>query len=158
MANPKKSEVKHFGSGKKKTLPEVPFTIDVHRDDTIETMAFTARPDMTYGDTIGLVQSQTDDDGTGLLPHFDRFIRRSLSNNDGTPAKWRPVIVDGHFTAPNGDRTPTAELDKVLAFEAGSSRRRWIDVMTSEDMTVELEDVLAVFEYLVSEAGGNRPT
>lgn len=154
-----KTKPKHFGTKKTTAAaPPIEFTIDFLRDGEVETHAFTARPDMSYGDTIGLVMHQ--DDSSGLLPYFDRFIRRSLVNNDGVPAKWTPTVVEGHFTAPNGDHTPVDQLEKFTAPEAGSSRRRWLHLMDPEndELTVELEQVMAVFEYLIGQAGGDRPT
>jgi hypothetical protein len=79
---------------------------------------FTARPRVTYVDTVGLVKNQ---DGVGALPYLDRLVLHSFVDNDGIPAKWGPAVVDGEHTAPDGATVPAEDLPKYTAFETGSS-------------------------------------
>jgi hypothetical protein len=89
----------------------------------------------------------------------DRLIRRSLANNDGTPEKWEPDIVDGHFTAPNGDHTPEELLPGFMAFDAGSSRRRWVQLLDhDDDITVDPEQIIELMADLLEAASDSRPT
>lgn len=148
---------KHFGPKRDvKPAPEVPFSVGFVRDGVEEIHEFTARPRVSYGDTVGLVKNQ---DGAGALPYLDRLIRRSLVDNDGTPAKWQPTVVDGELTAPDGTTVSAEDLPKYTAFEAGSSRRRWVQLMEhDDDVEVEFEQILGVFEHLMAEVSAGRPT
>lgn len=149
--------VKHFAPKRDvKAAPVVEFSIDFIRDGVAELHEFSARPRTSYGDVLGLVKNQDDDNGKAL-PHLDAMIRRCLLNDDGVPQKWKPVIEDGHFTAPNGDRTLIAELPKFVTFEAGSSRRRWVQLIEHDgEVEVELDQIAGVFEYLAETAGKDR--
>lgn len=150
---------KHFAPKRENIVPPplVEFSIDFVRDGVSEVHEFAARPRMSYGDTVGLIKNQDNDSGT--LPFLDRLIRRSLVNDDGVPAKWAPEFEDGEFTAPDGSKHPSAELAQFTTFEAGSSRRRWAYLLDKDDdVEVEIEQIVAVFEYLTSAASEARPT
>lgn len=152
------STVKHFASKRDvKAAPTVDFSIEFVRDGVAENHEFSASPRTTYGDILGLIKNQDDESGLALR-YLDRMIRRALIDTDGTPAKFRPNVEDGHFTDPTGNRTAATELPKVVTFEAGSSRRRWIQLMEKDDdVEVEIEQIAEVFEYLAQEAS-TRPT
>lgn len=142
--------------------PTVDFGVVYLRDGVEETHEFTARPRMGWQDLRGLVPlmgGQADDGLTGqAISTIDRLIRRVLVNDDGTPEKWVPHIVDEHFTAPNGDHTPVALLPAIEAFEAGSSRRRWVHLMERDDeVTIEAEQVAELLTDLVGVTAA-RPT
>jgi hypothetical protein len=151
------SAKKHFGPKRNVAqAPTVEFSIGFVRDGVEETHEFTARPRMSYADTVGLVKNQK---GPLALPFLDRMVRRSLIDDDGTPVKWEPEPVDGKITAPDGTEVDIADTVNYQAFEAGSSRRRWVHLMeTDDDVEIELEQIMQVFEYLVSEAAEGRPT
>lgn len=137
-------------------LPVVPFSVVFdHEGEEIE-HHFTARPQITYGDMVGLKKHEQDEQGA-VLPYLDRIIRRSLRNDDGTPLKWTPLVKAGHFTSPDGNETPVADLPKYTAHEAGSSRRRWSELIESEEDIVDFDQVMEVFEYL-AEVASDRPT
>ena len=150
---------KHFAPKRDvKPAPEVDFSIGFVRDGVEETHEFSARPRFSYADIVGVVKHQGGDNSAKLLPYLDRMIRRALRNDDGTPLKWRPEIEDGEFTTPDGDQAPAADIAKYTAFEAGSSRRRWVALMEDDDdVEVELEQITALFEYLTAETA-DRPT
>lgn len=137
------------------------FTLVGERDGVEEEHEFNVRLNLQFGDLAALV-AKTEDKKKAerSLPVLVRIIRRALLNNDGTPANWEPNIVDGHFTAPNGDHCPIEDLPEFEAFEAGSSRRRWTHLMDiDEDVSFELEQITAVFEWLVERSSGDeRPT
>jgi hypothetical protein len=136
--------------------PTVDFTVDFDVDGQTVEHTFSARPAITYGDMVGLKKHERDDQG-GVLPYLDRIIRRSLRNDDGVPLKWAPEIKDREFTNPAGEKVPFAELEKYTAHEAGSSRRRWAELIESDDAVIDFEQVMSVFEWL-AEVVGDRPT
>lgn len=132
------------------------------RDGVEERHEFTAHPTMGWQDVRGLMPLMGGEgDQTlsqGAIRVVDRLIGRSLDNTDGTPEKWKPRVVDGHFTAPNGDHTPVELLPGFEAFEAGSSRRRWVHLMeVDDDVTVEPMQIVELMADLV-EVAANRPT
>jgi hypothetical protein len=151
------SAKKHFAPQRKvDKAPIVEFSVGFVRDGVEEVHEFAARLRVSYADTVGLVKNQG---GEGALPYLDRMIRRSLVDDDGTPAKWRPEASDGKVVAPDGTEVDIADAQKYTAFEAGSSRRRWVQLMEhDDDVEVELEQIMQVFEYLASEAAEGRPT
>lgn len=134
------------------------FELVFGRDGVEEPHEFTAIPRLSYGDTVGITRYQGD--GARMLPILDRLIRRMLINTDGTPAKWAPQPVgDGQVYGPDGTPITPEEAEALAAFDAGSSRRRWIQLMEhDDDVTVELEQIMELFELLTSMAGGDRPT
>lgn len=136
--------------------PTVEFSVDFDHDGEIREHHFTAHPKITYGDMVGLKTHQKDTQG-GVLPYLDRIIRRSLDDTDGVPLKWEPDIAAGEFTTPDGNQAPLADLPKYQDFDAGSSRRRWAELIESDDAVVDFEQVMGVFEYL-AEAVADRPT
>lgn len=155
---------KHFPSTQDaEQAPLVDFTVDFVRDSTddddqpvkvVETHEFTARPQMAYGDVLGMVANEGDGKA---LEFLDRLIRRCILNTDGVPEKWRPRIVEDHFTAPNGDHTHVDDLPKFEHFDTGSSRRRWAQLLAAADVVVEFAQITAIMEYLTEQAS-ERPT
>jgi hypothetical protein len=140
------SAKKHFGPKRKVAqAPIVEFSLGFVRDGVEEVHEFAARLRVSYGDTVGMVKNQ---DGAG-----------ALVDDDGTPAKWQPEVNDGKVVAPDGTAVDLADAEKYAAFEAGSSRRRWVQLMEhDDDVEVELEQIMEAFEYLASEAAEGRPT
>lgn len=143
---------------------EVPFGLIFIRDGIEETHEFIARPTMGWENVRGLVplmggQATDETMSKQAIKVIDRLIRRVLINNDGTPEKWAPTVVDGHFTAPNGDHTPQELLPGFEVFEAGSSRRRWVHLMEyDDDITVEPEQIIDLMTDLLEAASSDRPT
>jgi hypothetical protein len=149
---------KHFS--KKPTTQQVPivdFSVDFDVDGEATEHHFTARPAITYGDMVALKKYENDSQGA-VLPFLDRIIRRSLRNDDGVPLKWTPVVKAGEFTTPGGEQKPVTDLDKYTAFTAGSSRRRWAELIESDDAVVDFETVMSLFEHLAEQASADRPT
>jgi hypothetical protein len=148
---------KRFGKKKDSApIPETSFSVDFSRDGKEEEHFFVARPQLAYGDMVGLKRHEQDEDGK-VLPVLDRIIRRAMRNDDGTPVNWKPVVQDGEFTAPDGKLVPANDLPKYTAHEAGSSRKRWIELIESDDAVVEFEQVMALFEHLCA-VSSDRPT
>ncbi|MGH8571850.1 MAG: hypothetical protein ACREX8_04635 [Gammaproteobacteria bacterium] len=137
--------------------PAHEFTITFVRDGREETHEFVAKPRVQFGDMMGMVQFG--ENNSRALSAMDRLIRRSLVDDDGTPARWAPTVDDeGCFTAPDGDRRPESELGAVEAFDAGSSRRRWAHLMDDDDdVEIELEQVAELMQWL-AEQSADRPT
>lgn len=150
---------KHFGTRKGKPaepLTEVEFEVEFERDGEFEEYTFRAKPQITYSDMVALKKHESDDQGA-VLPYLDRMIRRALRNDDGTPIRWRAEPKGGKFTAPDGSEQPVADLAKFTAHEAGSSRRRWVELVESDDATIHIDDVMNIFEYF-AEVAADRPT
>jgi hypothetical protein len=135
------------------------------RDGVEEVHEFIARPRFGWKETtgamslIGLADGKTDHgELAGAFRYLDNIIRRSLANDDGTAEKWKANVVDGHFTDPGGDHVPVDLLPLVEAFDAGSSRRRWVHLMTvDDDVTVEQGQLMELFTDLMAVAA-DRPT
>lgn len=76
-------------------------------------------------------------------------------------------VVDGlddeddaepQFLAPDGTVHPMRDADKFTVFSAGSSRRRWVELMDGDNnLTVEAKTVMKLWQWIVSEAA-DRPT
>jgi hypothetical protein len=165
---------KHFAAKRDVAdAPVVSFSIDFVRNGVREPHEFKAVPRTSYGDMIGIVKNQDDDPGASLR-FLDRMIRRLLVDSDGTPEQWTAEIkteaspagkttkADAapveYFIDPAGKRQPASDLPKYLAFEAGSSRRRWAYLLQKDDdVEVEIDQVTDLFEWLASEAA-DRPT
>lgn len=108
-----------------------------------------------------------------------RFIRKMLADDDGVPANWEPKLYrqadpDPELAAAPADDNPDADrprfmgpdghphtyddLGKFQDFDAGSSRRRWAQLMDNDDdLIVDPEVLQGVFEHLAGLAAG-RPT
>jgi hypothetical protein len=149
--------VKHFAPKRDvKPAPVVEFSVAFVRDDVEEIHEFAARPKASYNDLIGMVKYGADEDPRAIT-FLSRMIRRSLLDSDGTPAKWKPSVHDDHFTDPDGNHTHVDDLPTFLAFEAGSSRRRWVHLMEYDDeVEVEEDQISGVLKYL-TEAAAERP-
>jgi hypothetical protein len=172
-----KPAVKHFGPSRDVApAPVIPFSVGFVRagveephvipfsvgfvrgegDNAVEeTHEFDARPRVSYGDTIGLIRGNgSNEDDAKALKTLDRSIRRMLVDDDGTPARWTPTFTGKTFEGPDGNTYPVSELNTFTAFDAGSSRRRWVALMDDDDETlsVEVGQVLEVFEYITEQA------
>jgi len=152
-----KPAMRHFASTRDpEPEPTLDFSVEFVRDGVSEVHEFTAALRVGFSDTVALLTGA--DDEAKVLPHLDRMIRRALLNTDGTPQRWRPSFEGKEFIAPDGERHPAVHLDRYTSFDAGSSRRRWAHLMdVDEEIQVEHEQVVAVFEYITSEAA-DRPT
>ncbi len=147
------------------SAPVHEFEVVFLRDGVEETHEFAARPKFGWKETagaIGLMGLMDGKTGPGELGHavryLDGILRRSLVNDDGTPEKWAATVVDGHFTDPAGDHVPEELLALVEAFDAGSSRRRWVHLMThDDDVTIEQAQLMELFTDLMAVAA-DRPT
>ncbi|MGH9058324.1 MAG: hypothetical protein ACRDZY_02220 [Acidimicrobiales bacterium] len=131
------------------------------RDGVEEIHEFVARPALGWQDLQRLIPLVIGKTAQALsakaLASIDRLLRRVLTNDDGTPLNWSPTVVDGHFTDPNGDHTPADLLPAYEAFEAGSSRRRWVHLMDFDDeLTIEYEQILGLVNDLI-EVAADRP-
>ncbi|MGH3921346.1 MAG: hypothetical protein ACRDTT_00425 [Pseudonocardiaceae bacterium] len=140
------------------------------RDDADEHHEFVARPRMGWQDVKGLyplMGGSDRDDGLvqKALGPIDRLIRRSLRNDDGTPEKWVPNVVHDEdrtwFTDPNGDHIEGDNVEELLpaylAFDSGSSRRRWVHLMEhDDDVTIEPGQIMDLLSDLTEQSGKGR--
>ncbi|SHL53155.1 hypothetical protein SAMN05443637_13518 [Pseudonocardia thermophila] len=133
-------------------------TVQFERDGVVEEHTFTARPRMTYKRMADIVKARRSGDGVDALAAFERMIRPALLDDDGTPANWEPEVRGGVFIDPDGNERPVEDLQELLAFENGSSRRRWIHLMDKDDyVDVEMGEISDFYERLFEEAS-ERPT
>lgn len=142
------------------------FKRDTDGGSVRERHEFTVEPRWDWQNLRGLLHLLDSRDSGGISPQMlmrlDRLIRRSLVNDDGTPEKWQAQVVnDGAdepwFTDPNGDHCPADMLPAYEAFEAGSSRRRWMHLIDGdEEVTIEAAQILALANYLMELAGKDR--
>jgi hypothetical protein len=91
-------------------------------------------------------------------------VRALADQYSGGTLGGTPVDSEDDEDAPRVFRGPDGELyqfehaEKFEAFEAGSSRRRWHQLMEiDDDIEVEAPDLMELFEWLVGLAAG-RPT
>jgi hypothetical protein len=74
----------------------------------------------------------------------------ALDDNDPEPEQ--------QFLAPDGTVHPMRDANKYLDPANGSSRRRWVELMDGDnDLTVEYNTIMKLWQWLVSEAA-ERPT
>lgn len=77
----------------------------------------------------------------------------------GDVSEAHPDVLDTpQFLAPDGTVRPLAEASKFEAFEAGSSRRRWIELVDGDNnLTLKATVVMKIWRWLIGEAA-DRPT
>lgn len=150
---PKRIEPKR--PGRAAELPTDTLTLVVMRNGVLDEHDFTVQPRVHFGDIAGVLDATarrgaTEADQLRAVPYMLRILRRCMIDSDGTPEKWKPNIVDGHFTSPDGKHLPVHELPIVQAFDAGSSRRRWVKLLLEDD-DVEIEEgqIVEAMEYVV---------
>ena len=136
----------------------VEHNVPFERDGEREEHTFRARPRMSYKRMADIVKARRGGDGVAALAVFERMIRPALIDTDGVPAKWKAELEDGYFVDHEGRERPAADLADLLAFDAGSSKRRWLHLLDDDDeVEVELDDITDFYEALV-EAASDRPT
>lgn len=141
----------------------VHFEFTYQRDDVDVTENFTAYP-RNAGNHVQSILAFIATQSTKAVPKVVASIAQQLNDKDGTPAKWKPKAVEGedksvsYFRGPDGETYPEEYLDHFEAYEAGSSRRRWLFLMNQDDSAVvESDDIVDLFKELLAEAAG-RPT
>jgi hypothetical protein len=82
-------------------------------------------------------------------------IPQEFIDREGVPA-------DAVFVAPWGDLRgqvrPWSEVEEYTTHVAGSSRRRWVDLIDNhEELAIEMDDVMELFKWLIGLAT-ERPT
>ncbi len=137
--------------------PPVEFTVEFTRDDEPETHTFRARPRFTYK-RMNEAAKASSLGGAAAVLRFEKMIRPSLLDTDGTPAKWVPIVKDGEFEDPTGEMRDVADIASYLEANAGSSKRRWAHLMDDDDeLEVTIEEIVKVYELMVT-AATDRPT
>lgn len=137
--------------------PPTEFTVEFERDGDPEPHTFQARPRFTFK-RMNEAAKASRDGGAAAVLRFEKMIRPSLLDNDGTPAKWTPVVEDGEFEDPSGEMRDIADLPGFLEADAGSSKRRWAHLMDDDDdLEISIEEIVKVYELLVT-AATDRPT
>lgn len=162
--------MRSFGP-KGQTLPpaeRVPFEFTVLRDEEPETHEFRAKVIIDASGLAHMFHANQESPERSLVGLF-RIIARLIDNKDGVPAQWEPTPLplpkevkeaeeaQLKFRGPDGEIYPMAEAVQFTAFEAGSSRRRWLHLMEKDDEVYVREgDLLELFKYLVTLAGKDR--
>jgi hypothetical protein len=179
--------MKSFGPKGKPARPAVreQFEFTFLRDDEPETHTFNARV-ITDVAALSVTLTNANRHPDLALSGMFRMIAKMLDNKDGTPNRWEPRPLPKmttedraaagvysqteddeyddqrddvtRFRGPDGTIYPLDRAADFTAFEAGSSRRRWLYLMEEDDeVIVDAKDVAALFEWLTGLAAG-RPT
>jgi hypothetical protein len=173
--------VKKFGrrAAARQPAPREEFEFTFLRDEEPETHRFAVR---AITDVVGLTSTLllAKRSPEEAMPAVLRVIAKMLDNKDGTPHGWHPVAVTGSpaanpdgpapegvpqdvaqerkFRGPDGHLYTFEHAARFQAFEAGSSRRRWLHLIDDDDfVSVDAQDLMELFEWVVGLAAG-RPT
>jgi hypothetical protein len=145
-----------------------PFELMATLDDEDEVHAFVAvrQVDKLLGARF---TSFSDEEAHKSVDLLVKLISKTLDDKDGTPATWAPVQLPlrspgnagdyepPKFRGPDGDLYEMEHADKFAAFEAGSSRRRFLALVGDQERTVQAEDLTAIVKDLIAVSTG-RPT
>lgn len=163
--------VKRIGGGRK-PAKQIEFELVAYKGDEEVVHSFTAG---VRGIPAELVQvaARAEKDPSRAAAPLVRLLGKLMSDKDGVPTTWQPLPLDKDdpsypevsgapcYRDPEGVVRPFSDhekLDELQSVEAGSSRRRWRWLMEEdEDAVVEMQDLMEVAEYLISE-GSERPT
>jgi hypothetical protein len=142
------------------------FELEVYRGDVPEVHTFTARPNTDLGPLIQLHGAI--DDPMKMGQTALKVLVKQMDDSDGVPLAWEPTELPkpknaGHsyepkFRGPDGKLHSMAERGKFLAFQAGSSRRRWQYLLLEDDgISIDAPVLMAIMSDLIQAATG-RPT
>jgi hypothetical protein len=154
---------KRYGSVGDDRLPEpLHFELFTHLDDEVEVHAFRAVRRVDTRLATRFVKFG-DDDVAQLIDMTVKLISKTLDDKDGTSATWSPVrlpLRDGEparFRGPDGELYEMEHAEKFAAFEAGSSRRRFLALTGDQDRTIQIEALAELTKDLIA-ASAERPT
>lgn len=160
---------KRYGKPQADRLPEPwPFELMVSLDDESEWHAFIAvrQVDALLGARF---TEYTLEEAHKQVDLLVKVIAKTLDDKDGTPATWAPVelplppasdqeqVWAPKFRGPDGELYEMEHVGKFAAFEAGSSRRRFLALCGDQDRTVQGEDLAQIARDLIQVSAG-RPT
>lgn len=158
---------KRYGKPQSTRLPEpYPFELMASLDDEDEVHAFTAvrQVDQLLATRFS---SFSEEEPHKIVDLLVRLIAKTLDDKDGTPATWSAVQLlrpseqeepwVPKFRGPDGALYEMDHVVKFAAFEAGSSRRRFLAIVGDQERTVQAEDLKAVVQDLIAVSTG-RPT
>lgn len=160
---------KRYGTPQSTRLPEPwPFELVASLDDEDEVHEFTAvrQVDRLLGAQFTGYAPEEAHKQVNLLI---KLIAKTLDDKDGTPTTWAPLQLPlppatpgehvhvPKFRGPDGELYEMEHAEKFAAFEAGSSRRRFIALCGDQDRTVQAEDLGEVVRDLIAVSAG-RPT
>jgi hypothetical protein len=160
---------KRYGKPQSTRLADpFPFELVATLDDEDEVHEFTAvrQVDKLLGARF---TSFTEEEAHKSVDLLVKLIAKCLDDKDGTPATWAPVQLPPRspgnagdyeppkFRGPDGELYEMEHVDKFAAFEAGSSRRRFLALAGDQDRTVQAEDLAALVKDLIAVSTG-RPT
>lgn len=160
-------------------VPREPFQFTFLRDDEPETHEFQARA-ITDVTGLSVLFQDIDRHPERALTGMMRQIAKLLDNKDGVSASWQPAalplpsmedrVASGTYSEADDEeeqvmkfRTPAGDLlpltpentAKFTDHAAGSSRRRWLELIEG-DVTVHESDLVKLFQWLVGLAGKGR--
>ena len=165
--------MRKFGPpARKAPVPREEFEFEFTRDDEPEIHTFRARA-VTDTATLVMMLSNVRRHPEEAMGGVVRMVGKMMDNKDGTPTGWSPTPwqspalaedevaeepTEALFAGPDGDPITQAEVDKLLKFDSGSSRRRWLYLLQEDDeVIVDAAALTKLFEWLVGLAAG-RPT
>jgi hypothetical protein len=91
----------------------------------------------------------------GLMAEGDAAASWPTSEGDLGEPQGEPEVRK--FRAPDGRLHPMGDAPKFLEHAAGSSRRRWNELMADDELEIDIDQLTDMFEWLISLAA-NRPT
>lgn len=164
------TEVKRFG-GKERPKAHQFELITFVDDGGTNTHAFRMVPIIPAGQVTAIMDA-LDDEPEKMFGLIARLMARVLDNTDGVSANWKYEEVEFesadydeetepglYFVGPDNESHPLEDSDQFAAFDAGSSRRRWLALMDPDNEAegVQLADMMDLAKWVVGLAV-DRPT
>lgn len=169
------TEVKRFG-GKERPKAHQFELITFVDDGGTNTHVFRMVPIIPAGQVTAIMDA-LDDEPEKMFGLIARLMARVLDNTDGVSANWKFEEIqeeaadagddldsdadepEWYFVGPDNEDHPLADADQFTAFEAGSSRRRWLALMDPDNEAegVQLADMMDLAKWVVGLAV-DRPT
>ena len=159
-------KIPSFGPTVAPKYNRVPVKFSYLRDEDVETQTFQVLDkDLDIG-TANLVLAQgKNEDTSEALPALVGLITKYMDNKDGTPVRWAPVELAAkknedppvkRFRGPDGKLHEWSKAEDFLKSEKGSSRRRWLLLVEDDEVSVDVEALLKLMEFVVEVAGKDR--
>jgi len=152
-------EIKRFGAHERPKTTQ--FELETMLDDGgTRVHLFSLVPLVPAGHVTALMDAldEAPEKSFGLMASL---LARLLDNTDGVPSRWVFTLNSDNktFIGPDNEPHPIADRHKFEDPDAGSSRRRWLWLMNTEnqDEAVHLGDMVDIAKWVVSEAV-DRPT
>lgn len=155
----------HFGPTTAPKYKRIPFEFSYLRDEVVEKQTFQLLDKTLDINAANAVLAAATSD-TRALPALIGLVTKYMDDKDGTGLRWEPVEVGAkktedppvkRFRGPDGKLHEWAKAETFLRPEAGSSRRRWVQLMEhDDDASVDQEALVKLLEFVVEVGGKDR--